>query len=533
MGRRGVVASNHPLASEAGLAILRRGGNAADAYVAVATTLAVVEPFMSGVGGEGFALVYSVESGEATVINATGCAPLAATPERFAAGIPQRGPLSTMVPGLVDGWCEVHRRFGTLPLPELLESAIYHAREGFGATRSFIRFTRETAEALAADSEAAALFLPGGSVPALGATIRQPAMARTLELLAAGGRDVFYQGETARALAGWMREHGGLIDLEDLRLYRSEIQAPIRTTYRGLEVLEAPPNSTGFVLLQELNVAEQFDLAEMGARDGDWPLTADLVHTLAEIKKLCFVDRERIGGDADAAEPVLEKLLSKGYAAELAGRIDPRRAVSRPVGSGPAAESDTTYLAVVDGEGNAISGIQSLNQFYGAAIIAGETGILLNNRMRYWHLEPGHPNRLAPRRRVRHTMNPPMVLRGGRPHLVFGTPGSDAQVQVNLQVATAVLDLGLDPQQAVEMPRWRSNQPGTEANWPHRLDDRLVVENRIPEAILSDLAERGHRVARVGPLDGPCSVNLLRHDSESGLWQAGSDPRRDGYALAF
>jgi gamma-glutamyltranspeptidase/glutathione hydrolase len=547
MGRRGVVASNHPLATEAGVAILRQGGNAADAYIAAAGTLAVVEPHMSGLGGEGFALVYWAATGDAVVVNATGRAPMAATPELFSGGIPVHGPITTITPCLVDGWCEVHRRFGSLPLPTLLESAIYHAREGFAATRTFARYVAEQADALAASPATAASFLPDGALPALGAAIRQPALARTLETLAAGGRDAFYEGEIARALAGWMQRHGGLLDAEDLRHCRCEVQAPIRTAYRGLEVLEAPPNSTGCVLLEELNVAEHFDLAALGASSELPFLAPDVIHTLVEIKKLCFTDRERIADTTDAAA-VVEELLSKAYAAGLARRIDPGRATQRPIhapspltgerwGGGESGRAhnggETTYLAVADGQGNAMSGIQSINDVFGAAVVAGDTGILLNNRMRYWHLEPGHPNRLAPGKRVRHTMNPPMVLRDGRPYLVLGTPGADAQVQVNLQVLVALLDFGLDPQQAVEMARWQSLQPGTSANWPHDASGQLVLEDRIPAATRAELARRGHDVQTVGALDGPCSVNVLRYDAITGCWQAGSDPRRDGYALAF
>ena len=531
MGRRGAVAANHPLAAEAGAAILRRGGNAADAYVATAATLAVVEPHMSGLGGEGFVLVHAAASGEASVVNATGRAPLAAAPEVFRDGIPALGPRTAITPCLVDGWCEVQRRFGTLPLPTLLEAAIYYAREGFGATRTFCYFAREQAAALATDPTAASVFLPGGQPPALGTTIRQPTLARTLERLAAAARAGFYEGETAHVLTEWMRSHGGLLAAEDLRTCRAEVQAPIQTTYRGLEVLEAPPNSSGCTLLQELNVAEQFDLRALAAASLPFE-SADLVHTLVEIKKLCFVDRERIADGADDVAGIVAELLSKDYAARLAGQVDPRRAIPRPVGRAPGG-TNTTYLAVADEHGNAISGIQSLNDVFGAAVIAGETGILLNNRMRYWHLEPGHANRLAPARRVRHTMNPPMVLRDGRPYLVFGTPGADAQVQVNLQVLTALVDFGLDPQQAVEMPRWQSLQPGTAANWPHAAPDQLIIEDRMPAAACADLARRGHHVETVGPLDGPCAVNVIRRDPREGYWQAGSDPRRDGYAIAF
>jgi gamma-glutamyltranspeptidase/glutathione hydrolase len=531
MGSRGAVASNHPLATEAGMAILRRGGNAADAYVATASTLAVVEPHMSGIGGEGFALVYSAADREARVVNATGRAPRAATLERFAAGIPVHGAATAITPCLVDGWCQVHERWGTLSLATLLESAIFYARDGFAATRTFCRYAREQADSLAADPGAAAIFASNGALPSLGAPIRQPALSRTLEAIAGGGRTEFFEGAIARALVQWVQANGGLLDGEDLRASRAELQEPIRTRYRGLDVLETPPNSTGATLLQELAVAEHFDLVAL-AREGELPCDApDLVHTLVEIKKLCFQDRERIADSADQAA-VIDRLLSPRRVSELAGRVDPRRAVARPVSLQPT-DANTTYLAVVDSLGNAISGIQSLNDVFGAAVIAGETGILLNNRMRYWHLEPGHPNRLQPGRRVRHTMNAPMALQDGRPALVFGTPGADAQVQVNLQVFTALADFGLDPQQAVEMPRWQSMQPGTMANWPHDTPDELVVEDRIAERTRAELVRRGHHVQIVGPLDGPCSINVIRRDSETGYWQAGSDPRRDGYAAAF
>ena len=530
MGRRGAVASNHPLATEAGLAILRRGGNAADAYVAAAATLAVVEPHMSGLGGEGFALVYSAETKQAIVVNATGRAPRAATPDAFPQGIPARGPRTMITPGLVDGWCEVQRRFGSLPLSVLLESAIHHAREGFAATRTFCRHTRDTATVLAQDPGTRAAFLPDGDAPTLGATIRQPALARTLEAIAAGGRDAFYAGEIAAALVRWVQANGGLLTQEDLTTCRAELQAPIRTTYRGFEVLEAPPNSTGVTLLQELNVAQQFDFAHLGG-DGDLPFHgADLVHTMVEIKKLCFLDRERVA-DVPDRDALVAEMLSRERAMALASQVDPRRAIPRPIAHPSLGGGDTTYLAVADGQGNVVSGIQSLNEVFGAAVIAGETGILLNNRMRYWHLDPSHPNHLTPGQRVRHTMNPPLVLRDGAPYVVFGTPGADFQVQVNFQVITALLDFGLDPQQAVEMARWQSLQPGTAANWPHDAADQLLVENRMPASTCDSLARRGHDLEFVGLLDGPCSVNVIRRAAD--FWQAGSDPRRDGYAMAY
>jgi gamma-glutamyltranspeptidase len=316
-----------------------------------------------------------------------------------------------------------------------------------------------------------------------------------------------------------------LVSARDLEAFAAEVQAPIGIDYRGFTVLEAPPNSTGFVLLQELKIVEQFDLSRMGL------LSADAVHLMVEAKKLAFADRERWGADPHSFEAPLEQLLSDNYAARLAAGIDMRRAA--PSRSVATAAGDTTYFCTADGEGNAVSGVQSINSGFGSGIIAGDTGILLNNRMSYWHLEPGHPNRLHPGRRVRHTMNPPIVLKDGVLWCVFGTPGADNQVQINLQVLTAMIDFGLDPQQTAEMPRWTSNVPGQYANWPHDGADALTIERRFPEAVRGELAGRGHAVKTVGDLDGPCSVEIIRRDAATGMLLAGSDPRRDGWALAW
>ncbi len=260
-------------------------------------------------------------------------------------------------------------------------------------------------------------------------------------------------------------------------------------------------------------------------------LSADAVHVMVEAKKLAFADRERWGADPRSVEAPLAQLLSADHAAQLAGRIDLQRAA--PAGPTTLTAGDTTYFCTADGDGNAVSGVQSINSGFGSGVMAGGTGILLNNRMSYWHLEPGHPNRLQPGRRVRHTMNPPLVLKDGELWCVFGTPGADNQVQINLQVLTAMIDFGLDPQQAAEMPRWTSNVPGQYANWPHDGEDALTIERRVPEAVRSELARRGHPVKTVGDLDGPCSVEIIRRDAASGMLLAGSDPRRDGWALAW
>src|SRR6266576_6710323 len=524
IGRRGAVAANNPLAAQAGFLALRAGGNAADAAVATALALSVVEPMMSGLGGDGFYHVFDQASGRAVVFNGTGPAPRAATPERYAAGIPRTGPLSVSLPGMLGGLAAMHREYGRLPWAELCAEAIRLAREGFGATPHYRHFAAEHLATLRADRRSAATLLAEGAAPPAGTPIVQPELARTLEEIAAAGAECLYRGALAGRLAAGCAEAGTLIGEADLAEFHAEIQQPIAIDYRGLTILDAPPNSTGFVLLEELKIVENFDLKAMGLG------SADLVHVLVEAKKLAFADRERWGSDPQTISAPLAELLSGEYAARLAARIDMSRAA--PTQAFADAAGDTTYFCTADGEGNAVSGIQSINSGWGSGVTAGDTGILLNNRMAYWHLDPAHPNHLRPGRRVRHTMNPPLVLKDGALWCVCGTPGADNQVQINFQVLTAMVDFGLDPQQAAEMPRWTSNVPGQYANYPHDGPDVLTMERRFPDEVRRELARRGHPVDTVGDLEGPCSVEIIRRDP-TGMLLAGSDPRRDGWALAW
>ena len=525
IGRRGAVAANHPLAAQAGLLAVRAGGNAVDAAVATALALAVVEPRLSGLGGDGYFNVFDAATGRAVVFNATGPAPRAATPERYSGGIPRTGPMSVSVPGLVAGLGMMHRQFGRLKWQDLFAEAINYARDGFGATPHYRHFAAEHLDCLRADRRSAAVFLDDGAAPAAGYPVVQADLARTLEEIAGDGAECFYRGALARRLAAGCAAAGAPVAEADLAEFEAERQEPIAIDYRGFRVLEAPPNSTGFVLLQELKIIEHFDLRAMGLG------SADAVHVMVEAKKLAFADRERWGADPRSIDAPLAELLSDDYAARLAARIDPARAA--PTHAIADAAGDTTYFCTADGDGNAVSGIQSINSAWGSGATAGDTGILLNNRMAYWHLDPGHPNYLRPGRRVRHTMNPPLVMKDGALWAVFGTPGADNQVQINFQVLTAMIDFGLDPQQAAETPRWTSNVPGQYANYPHDGPDVLTIERRFPDAVRRDLARRGHPVDIVGDLDGPCSVEIIRRDADTGMLLAGSDPRRDGWALAW
>ena len=527
MGRRGAVGANHPLATQAGLDTLRAGGNAVDAAVAIALTLSVVEPMMSGLGGDGFYQVHNARSGETKCWNATGAAPLAATAERFnASGIAVRGPLSVSTPGFLAGIADLHAAQGTLSWASLCAPAIAHARDGFPVSHHYRHFAAEVRPILAVDHRSRTVFLSGldRGEPPLASLIKQPDLARTLEEIAADGAETFYRGGLAKRLVAGMKDAGALVDERDLAACRAQIQEPLAITYRGFQVTQTPPNSTGFTHLQMLKILERFDIAALD------PVRR--IHVLVEAKKRAFQDRERYGTDPRMGEIPLDRLLSDAHADELASTIDLSRAADILLAESEQVVGDTTYFCVVDGDGNAVSGIQSINSGFGSGVTAGDTGILLNNRMAYWHLSPRHANRLAPGKRVRHTMNAPMVFKGGKLWAVEGTPGADNQVQVNLQVLTSMIDLGADPQTAVEAPRWTSVQQGQGANWPHDGDGRLTVEPGFGAEVLAGLERLGHRLNRVGPLEGPCSVQAIRV-MENGILAAGSDPRRDGWAGAF
>ena len=554
MGRRGMVCSGHPLASQAGVGLLQRGGNFADAALATAAALNVVEPLMSGVGGDGFIMVYRQDADRVEVCNGTGAAPYAATRERYRPdGIPQKGILSVSVPGLVNSWLEVHERYGVRSLAECLEPAIDLAENGFPVSHVLSR-------AIAADPllcqfpTSQRVFAPGGRPLQPGEMCYQRDLARTFQAIVDGGRDAFYRGEIARAMVRFSEEQGGILAMVDLADCQARWQEPIATTYRGHTVYEAPPNSSGHILLQELNIMEQFDLPGLGCN------TAESIHLMVEAKKLAFSDREAYVADPDYVDVPLAGLLSKEYGRERAGLIDPERAAaavaagnpwryqagprkggSGKVGAGQERE-DTTCFVVADGAGNAICQLQSIQSAWGSSLIAGDTGILLNNRMTYWHLEADHIDCLQPGKRVRHTMNPVMVFRGGTAGgngtgrqlaLVCGTPGADTQVQTNLQVISHVLDFGMTVAEAVEAPRWRNTHSPTESNYPHTCPDELLVESRFRPETLEGLRRRGHQLNVLGGWAAAGSEMMIQVDAATGALHGAADPRRDGYAVGW
>jgi gamma-glutamyltranspeptidase/glutathione hydrolase len=492
---------------------------------------------MSGIGGDGFIMVYWRATGQVEVVNATGAAPLAATCQRYHAGIPMQGMASVSTPGLLDGWSLAHQRYGSRPFASLFDEAITLAEEGVPVTPTLADYLAQ-APMLLDYPTSRTIFAPHGQPLQAGQILRQTDLARTLRRIAAGGAEEFYRGSLGRELAAFSEQAGGPLAAEDLRRHHSRWQPAITTDYRGYTVYEAPPNSSGHVLLQELNIVEGFDLAALG-----WGTPA-AIHLMVEAKRLAFADREAFVADPDWIEIPLAGLLDKGYAAERRRLIDPERALEsveagqpwrhqpRRAGAQGVAETDTTCFAVVDGWGNAVCQLQSIQSSFGSGLVAGTTGILLNNRMTYWHLAEDHVDRLEPGKRVRHTMNPVMVLKDGRLAIVAGTPGADTQVQTNLQLLTGIIDHGLSAVEAVEAPRWRHRQDGTESTVPHRCSDGLELEARFEPTTGAGLVERGHPVEWVSSWGGPGSAMVITLDPTSGAAAGGADPRRDGYVAA-
>ncbi|MEP6592377.1 MAG: gamma-glutamyltransferase, partial [Acidobacteriota bacterium] len=529
MARNGLIATSQPLASAAGLRVLQQGGNAFDAAVTAAAVLAVVEPTMNGAGGDLFALVYDAKAKQVRALNASGRAPARATPDEFHRrgldAIPYRGELSVSVPGVVDGWAELLARYGTIPLSRALEPAIGYARDGYAVSEIIANQWKDAEPMLARDSAAAATFLPGGHSPAAGEVFSNPDLAATLEQIARGGRDAFYKGPIAKAIADDMRQRHGLLTEADFAANHPDWVEPISTTYRGYDVLELPPNTQGVVALEMLNILEGFDLRAMGQN------SAAYLHLLVEAKRMAFADRDAWLADAGSVPAAaLTRMLSKEYAAERRKQFDADHAaadyqpLSLPGSSQipeehPQAHGDTIYMTVADRDGNVVSLIQSIFEAFGSGIVAGRTGIVLHNRGALFTLQPGHPNIIAPGKRPFHTLVPAMVLKDKRPWLSFGVMGGDMQPQGHVQVLLNLIDFGMNIQEAGEAPRFRHSAAG------------LALESAISPEARFGLSRRGHSiVTQIGMFGG---FQGILFDQRSGVMMGGSDPRKDGLAIGY
>ncbi|WP_240901004.1 gamma-glutamyltransferase [Thioalkalivibrio sp. XN8] len=525
-----MAATSHPLATQIALEIMRQGGSAVDAAIAANAALGLMEPTGCGIGGDLFAIVWDAESGRLHGLNASGRSPRALSLEWFQDNgferIPRYGPLPVSVPGAVDGWFELHGRFGRLPMKEVLAPAIRYAREGFPVTEVIAHYWAINAERLGEYPGFAEVFMPGGRAPAKGEIFRNPALADTYEKIAAGGRDAFYRGEIARTIAAYMQANGGFLSYEDLATHSSDWVEPVSASYRGYDIWQLPPNTQGIAGLQILQVLEGYDIAGMGFG------SADYMHLFIEAKKLAFEDRARFYADPDFMDVSVAKLISDEYAATRRSLIDLGKAAASYPHGDPAVlrDGDTIYLTVADAEGNMVSLIQSNYRGMGSGMTPPGLGFVLQDRGEMFSLQPGHPNAFAPGKRPFTTIIPGFVTKDGKPWLSFGVMGGGMQPQGHAQVLVNMIDFGMEPQAAGDAPRMRHD--GSSEPTDERMTDGGVVrleQGFAPEAI-AELERRGHRV-EVRNDGGYGGYQAIRRDD--GAWVGASESRKDGHAAGY
>ena len=533
-GQNGMVCSDSPLAAAAGLRVLQDGGTAFDAALAVAAVEAVTVVPKCGLGGDSFILAYDAASGKVTNINSSGVAGSGAEAEYYRnqglALMPITGAHSVSVPGEAAAWEAMHRNFCIIPMPDLLAPAIRYAEQGFPVPSGIARSFAGNAELLARHTATADIYLHNGRTPREGEILANPDLAKSIRRVAEGGADAFYRSDlTAKLVAGLNQAtaDGGLFTEADFAGHHADVCEPISTAYRQHTVYQTRPPSQGFLLLEMLNIVAGHDLTSMT------PNAADAIHLLVESKKIAYSDRNRLAGDPNFVDWPLDGLLSTEYADMRRDQIHPFQAGTevRPLvptnGLG-----DTTYFCVADGAGNAVSWIHSLSNGFGSGVVAPGTGVLFNNRGgRGFSLEPGHPNVISPGKRTMHTLNCYLTTVNGEVSIVGGTPGGDLQPQVGIQMLTKLIDGGLQPQDAVESPRWFSF-PGTDPATLNRAGE-LRVEMGMPDDTIRDLQRMGHNVVQnqLGSYHGV--VQLIVRDGRRGVLTGASDPRGDGQAVGY
>ncbi|MEE8433438.1 MAG: gamma-glutamyltransferase [bacterium] len=524
MSTQGMVSTSQPMATQAGLDVLKTGGNAMDAAIAASAVLCVTEPFSTGIGGDCFLLYHEASSGQLHGLNGSGAAPARATVGEYRRrgldAVPERGPLSVTVPGAIDAWQVAAERFGSLGLGELLQPAIAHAENGYAITPVVHHVWQKHEALLAKTPRSAETMLENGRAPGVGTLHRQPNLAKTLRLIAEQGGRTFYEGPIAKAIADTMREHDGLIGEEDLAAHQSEWVDPIHTDYRGLRLYEIPPNGQGITALMALNILENLNFGALKH------LSVEYIHTLTETVKLALAERDRFVSDMRLADIPIETLLGKEFGMRQYERFNAGSALPFPLDSGlngaaaqGAPHKDTVYLTVVDKDRNCCSFINSLFHAFGSGVVAGDSGVMLQNRGACFVVEDDHFNAIAPGKRPLHTIIPAMAYRGKEPVLSFGVMGGHYQAMGHAYAFTNWLDFGMDVQQALDAPRFMP-----------RLG-QLQVERGISETTREGLRKLGHDVVETEmPLGGG---QIIYIDSESGVLSAGSDPRKDGCAMGY
>ena len=520
LATNGMVATSQPLAAMAGLRILMDGGNAVDAAVATAAVLNVVEPESTGVGGDMFALVWDQKEKSVRALNGSGRAPGAASIDELKSQghrtMPDSGPYSVAVPGTVHGWETLLNSCGSMPISRILEPAIRYAEEGFPVSEMISFQWKQSAQRLARLPSGQEMLI-NGAAPNEGELARMPTLATTLRAISEGGSDAFYKGVIAEKTAVFVQEHGGWLAVEDMAEHTSDWDEPISIDYRGVTCWECPPNGQGIAALEALNIAEGFDIKGMGAQ------SPDAYHHLIESMRLAFADAFEYVADPRKADVPTAELTSKDFAATRRGLVDSKKAMSTVPYGQVHGGSDTVYISVVDGKGNACSFINSIFTNFGAGMVVPGTGMVLHNRASLFSLDPNHRNALAPGKRPYNTIIPAMATKDGELYLSYGMMGALMQPQGHMQLISNMVDHGMEPQKAINALRFMVG------------NDQVILEEGIDPATARDLQGRGHQV---GAINGHHRVSIggaqvIQRDPETGVLRGGSEPRKDGCAVGW
>ncbi|MFY0675072.1 MAG: gamma-glutamyltransferase [Bacteroidia bacterium] len=527
IAQNGMVATSQPLATQVALDVLKQGGNAIDAAIAANAMLGLVEPTGNGIGGDLFAIVWDSKTKKLYGLNASGRSPASLTLDYFKENgydkIPALGPLPVTVPGCVDGWFELHNKFGSMKMKDILEPTINYAREGFPVSELIAFYMERSGRYLSKYPGFVETYMPNGKMPLKGEVFKNPFLANTLEQIAKKGRDEFYKGEIAKIIASYMKENGGFLSYEDLASHKSEWVEPVSTNYRGYDVWELPPNGQGIAVLQMLNILEQFDVASMGFGSEEY------LHTLIEAKKLAFEDRAKFYADPDFNEIPVDWLISKKYAVERKMMIEMDRAARSYEAGQLDKAGDTIYLTVADKEGNMVSLIQSNYRGMGSGMTPTGLGFVLQDRGELFSLDPNHFNCYAPAKRPFHTIIPGFITKDGEPYVSFGLMGGGMQPQGHTQIVVNLIDFGMNLQEAGDAPRMHhsgSSQPTGEVMTNGGI---VNLESGFDYEVIRSLAMKGHKIQySIGPYGGYQAI--MR---KNGVYYGASESRKDGQAAGY
>ena len=529
IAQNGMAATSHPLATQIAIDILKRGGNAIDAAIAANAALGLMEPTGCGIGGDLFALIWDARTGRLYGLNASGRSPKGLKREYFVENgfemIPQRGPLSVSVPGTIDGWFEMHQRFGKLSMKEILSPSIEYARGGFPVTELIAYYLQRSVHALGRFPNFQKTFMPDGRMPQKGEIFRNPFLANTYEIIAIQGRDAFYKGEIARTIANHVKESGGFLSYEDLSTHTSTWVEPVSVNYRGYDVWQLPPNGQGIAALQMLNILEGYDIASLNLYSPEY------IHLLVEAKKLAFEDRAKYYADMDFNHIPVKELLSKEYAAQRRGLISPNRAARR-YDAGILEPQNTIYLTVADKDGNMVSLIQSNYRGMGSGITPPGLGFVLQNRGESFNLQPGHFNTYEPGKRPFHTIIPGFITKDGEPFMSFGVMGGDMQPQGHVQIVVNTIDFGMNLQEAGDAPRIQ-HIGSTEPTGTKQMTDGGIVylESGFPYETIRALMEKGHTIQWANGSFG--GYQAILWNKKNKVYHGASESRKDGQAAGY